>query len=82
MGQRAVAVHADDEATGWDGLDFLDARVQPNRCTSLLGLIQKHIDNLLGAIVTEQLPKRFFVIGDAVTCNLTDEIPVAVALQG
>ena len=80
MGQRAVAVNADDEATGRNGLDFLNACIQPYRCTSLLGLIQKHIDNLLGAIITEQLSKRFFMIVDAVTCNLTDEIPMAVAL--
>ncbi len=41
---------------------------------ALAHLVQKHPDNILGAVITKQLAQRLFMPRDAIGIDLSDEI--------
>lgn len=61
--------------------DADDIRLQPERGLSLGHFSKKHIYDLRGLAIAEELAERFFMIGDAVFCDQLDKVPLGVAGQ-
>ena len=62
-------------------VDDRDCVSQPQHGTARLHLGQQHADDVLGAVVAEELAERLFVPGDAVLFDQRDEVVRRVARQ-
>ncbi len=61
--------------------DRFDAKVQRQGHARRPHFIGQHFDDVLGAVVAEQLAKGFFVIGDAVPLDHFDKVVLGKPLQ-
>ncbi len=63
-------------------LDRLDAQVQRQGYARRLHFIRQHADDILGAVIAEQLAQGLLVPGDTVAIDHLDEVVLGKSLQG